>query len=116
MLRLLFDENLNQRILRGLKRRLPHLDYAVAQDVGLKGTADEGVLAWAAEHSRILITHDLKTIPYHAYARILAGEPMPGVIGISESFPIGQAIEELLTIIACSEQPEWANQIIYLPL
>jgi hypothetical protein len=33
MLRLLADENLNQRILRGLKLRLPDLDHVRAQDV-----------------------------------------------------------------------------------
>jgi hypothetical protein len=33
MLRLRFDENLNQRIVRGLRRRIPSLDYVVAQDL-----------------------------------------------------------------------------------
>ncbi len=116
MLRLVFDENVNQRILRGLKLRLPKLDYVVAQDVGLKGFADSDVLAWAAEHNRILITHDLKTIPRHALERIAAGEAMPGVIACAESLPIGQAIEDLAVVIECSEQREWENQIIHLPL
>jgi hypothetical protein len=116
MLRLLADENLNQRILRGLKLRLPDLDHTRAQDVGLKGLPDAAVLAWAAEHKLILVTHDLKTVPRHAYARIEAGEFMPGVIAFSESLPIGQAIEELVTIIECSGQSEWRDQVIYLPL
>ncbi|MDT5123256.1 MAG: hypothetical protein QOC96_2738 [Acidobacteriota bacterium] len=86
MLRLLLDENLNHRILRGLKLRLPDLDYILAQDAGLKGLPDTEVLAWAAEHQRILVTHDLKTIPRYAYARIVVGEQLPGVIAISKSF------------------------------
>ena len=60
MLRLLFDENINRRVLRGLKLRLPGLDYKTAQEVGLKGTPDPDVLASAAEQNRILVTHDLK--------------------------------------------------------
>lgn len=116
MLRLLFDENVNQRILRGLKLRLPRLDYVVAQDVGLKGFADPDVLAWAAEHNRVLLTHDLKTIPRYADERVAAGEAMPGAIVFAESLPIGQAIEELAVVIECSEQSEWENQIIHLPL
>lgn len=40
MLPLLIDENLNQRILRGLRRVRPHLDYAIAQNIGLSGAAD----------------------------------------------------------------------------
>jgi Domain of unknown function (DUF5615) len=116
MLRLLVDENLNQRIMRGLKLRLPDLDYVRAQVGGLKGGPDPKVLAWAAERQLILVTHDLKTVPRYAYARIAAGELMPGVIAFSESLPIGQAIEELATIIGCSEQSDWQDQIIYLPL
>ncbi len=116
MLRLLFDENVNQRILRGLKLRLPNLDYVVAQDARLKGMADTDVLAWAAEHNRILITHDLKTVPRYAYERVAAGEAMPGVIAFAESLPIGQAIEELAIMLECSEQSEWKNQIVHLPL
>jgi predicted nuclease of predicted toxin-antitoxin system len=72
MLRLLADENLNQRIMRGLKLRLPDLDHVRAQDVGLKGSPDPDVLSWAAERQLILVTHDLKTLPRHAYARIAA--------------------------------------------
>jgi predicted nuclease of predicted toxin-antitoxin system len=56
MLRLLIDENLNQRILRGLKLRLPDLNYVLAQDAGLTGLPDPEVLAWAAEHQLILVT------------------------------------------------------------
>jgi hypothetical protein len=82
----------------------------------LKGSPDPDVLAWAAERQLILVTHDLKTMPRHAYARVAAGELMHGVIAFSESLPIGQAIVELATIIECSEQSEWRDQVIYLPL
>jgi len=36
MLRLLIDENLDQRILRGLQLRVPGLMYAVVQETGLE--------------------------------------------------------------------------------
>lgn len=65
MLPLLIDENLNHRILRGLLRSVPHLDYRLAPDVGLKG-ADPVVLEFAAKENRVLATHDLRTIPKHA--------------------------------------------------
>ena len=116
MLRLLIDENLDHRILRGLRLRLPHLDFAVVQETEIKGAKDPPLLAWAAEHNRLLVTHDLKTIPKHAYERVEAGEPMPGVIAVPDSLAIGQAIEELVTIIECSEPHEWENLVIYLPM
>jgi len=63
MLRLLIDENLNHRILRGLLRRLPELDYELVHDVGLKGVDDPTVLTYAATERRVVVTHDLRTIP-----------------------------------------------------
>lgn len=116
MLRLLIDENFNHHILRGLKLRQPNLDYIITQETELKGVKDPPLLAWAAQHNRLLVTHDLSTIPKHAYARVTAGQPMPGVIAIPKTLPIGQAIEELLTIIECLEQSECQNQVIHLPL
>ncbi len=116
MLRLLLDENFNHHILRGLKLRVPQLDYMTVQEVGLKGVPDPQVLAWAAENSRMLVTHDLKTIPRYAYQRVVASATMPGVIALSDLLPIGEAIEELATIVECSEPDEWVNQVVKLPL
>jgi predicted nuclease of predicted toxin-antitoxin system len=116
MLRLLFDENMNQRIVRGLMWHVPSLDYMVAPDVGLQGREDPHVLAWAAEEQRILITHDLKTIPRFAYERVSTHQAMPGVIAVPDTLPIGQAIEGLTIIVECSAQSEWENQVVHLPL
>jgi hypothetical protein len=80
MLRIVIDENLDQRILHGLRRRLPALDYVVTQEEGMKGAADPAVLAWAAEQRRVLVTHDVNTIPTHAYKRVSANLPMPSVV------------------------------------
>jgi hypothetical protein len=40
----LSDEDFNNRIVRGLLRRFPHLDLVRAQDVGLAGKYDTKVL------------------------------------------------------------------------
>ena len=45
---LLADENLDRRIVRGLRLDLPDVDCRIAQDEGLTGVADPDVLAWAA--------------------------------------------------------------------
>jgi len=115
-MRFLIDENFNHRTLRGLLIRHPDLDHVIAQDSELKGTNDPSLLAWAAEQNRILLTHDIKTIPKYAYERVSAGQAMPGVIVVPEEFPIGDAIEELLTIIECSDQSEYENQVLRIPL
>lgn len=63
MLRFLGDENLKGDIQRGLLRRQPELDLVRVQDVGLSGSDDPTVLAWAAEQGRIVLTHDRATCP-----------------------------------------------------
>ncbi|HEY2012950.1 MAG TPA: DUF5615 family PIN-like protein, partial [Bryobacteraceae bacterium] len=79
MLRWLADENFNNDILRALFRAKPDLNILRAQDVGLTGTGDEALLAWAADQDRVLLTHDVSTITAHAYRRIMRGDGMPGV-------------------------------------
>jgi hypothetical protein len=52
----------------------------------------------------------------HAYDRVRAGLPMPGVFEIPQNLPVGQAIEELLPIAELSLEGEWTDQVRYLPL
>jgi predicted nuclease of predicted toxin-antitoxin system len=116
MVRLLSDENFNGDIVRGLLLRRPGLDLVRVQDVGLETAEDPDILVWAAEHSRIILTHDGATMPDFSYMRVLAGEPMPGLFVVPDRLPVRQAIDELLLIDACSEQAEWAGLVLYLPL
>ncbi len=116
MLRLIADENFNNKIVWGLKDRNRALDIVRVQDIGLAGADDPAILDWAAGEGRILITHDVTTITHFAYLRILAGKPMPGVFAAKTSVPIGQAIEDLLLLVECSGENEWEGQIRYLPL
>ncbi len=116
MLRFAIDEDFNNRILRGLIRRKPELDIVRVQDAGLSAKTDPEVLEWAASEERILLTHDVTTMRQHADNRIAAGLPMPGVFEVSQTVPIGLAIEEILLLAEYSLANEWAGQIIFLPL
>ncbi|HEY0049493.1 MAG TPA: DUF5615 family PIN-like protein [Pyrinomonadaceae bacterium] len=116
MIRFLADEDFDNRILRGLLRRLPQLDIMRVQDVGLQSAHDTEVLAFAAETNRVLLTHDVRTMLECANQRIAKGLPMPGVFGIPQSMPIGEAIEDLILIAEYSLENEWQEQIRFLPL
>lgn len=116
MLRLLADENFNNQIVRGILRRRPEIDIVRVQDVGLSETDDRVILEWAAQQSRILLTHDVETMTRYAYERVQAGLEMPGVFEISRSVPVGLAIEEILLITEGSFEGEWEGQVQYLPL
>jgi predicted nuclease of predicted toxin-antitoxin system len=116
MLRFLADENLKGDIVRGLMRRSPDLDLVRVQDVGLTGDDDRAVLSWAAEQGRIVVTQDRATFPDFVYDRVVAGEPMPGVLVVPRKMAVRQAIDELLLIASSSEPEEWVRRVLYLPL
>lgn len=86
------------------------------QDAGLIGRRDYEILEWASIEGRVLLTHDVTTMKQHAYDRLSAGLPMPGIFELSQQLPIGRAIEEILFIVECSLENEWEGQVIFLPL
>lgn len=117
--RFLTDANFSFRILAGLQRRHAQLDIVTAQDAGLMRTPDLDLLAWAKEHDRILLTHDLKSMPGHFkafVAQLPPGEHTPGVIYADQDMPLGKVIDDLLLIASCSTHQEWQDREIYLPL
>ena len=116
MIAFLADENFHSAIIRGLRRREPDVDVVRVQDVGLSGADDVAVLAWAASHGRVLLTHDVKTIAEPAYERVDQGLAMPGVFVVPDSLPLGDAIRDLVLVAECSEEGEWENNVHYLPL
>jgi hypothetical protein len=116
MLRLLINENFNQCILCGLRLCVPSLEAVIGQDTAMQGLQGPPLLQEAAILHRVLVTHDVKTISRHAYERVAAGEPMPGIIAPPDDLPIGQAIEQLHLVVVCLYENELENQVLYLPL
>jgi hypothetical protein len=116
VLTFLADENFDGRIVRGLLLREPELDIVRVQDVGLLKSADESILAWAAEHGRVVLTHDVNTMSDFAFQRVFAGLPMPGICEVPKWLGIGRAVDDLLLLAACSEPGDLDSQVQYLPI
>ena len=114
-IKFLADENLRRAIVLGLRRREPAASFAHAYEAGVAGKDDLTVLRVAAEQNRILVSHDLRTMPDH-FRHFIQRQASPGVILIPQELPLSSAIEELLTIWLTSEGEEWINQIRFLPL
>jgi hypothetical protein len=116
MIRLLTDENFDQNIVRGLRRRLPMMDLISVRDVGLGGQPDIFVLHWAAKENRAILTHDLKTMVRDAKQFTRQGEAMAGVIFVPDQLQVGRAINDLVLAIECSFESEIRHTVLYLPL
>ena len=72
------------------------------------------MLSIAFREDRILVTHDIGTMP-SLFARLRQDRQLPGVILTPQNFPLGKAVERLRLIWAVTEAIEWRSRICYLP-
>ena len=113
--RFLADANFNQRIVAGLLLREPQVDFGLPQDPIPAGTKDPKVLELGATLGRIIVTHDIRTMPTHFHA-LVSEQRCTGLILVPTRIAIADAIEDLLLIWQASEAEEWINQMRRLPL
>jgi hypothetical protein len=112
----LFDEDLNGRIVRGVRRRIRDLDSRTVQEADLPKASDPAVLDWAASQDRIVITHDHRTMRPCAEDRLKEGLPMTGLILVPQAAALGQVIDDLVLIAEATTAEEWKGTIVFLPL
>jgi predicted nuclease of predicted toxin-antitoxin system len=108
------DADLHAPIIKGLKRRERLIDFATAHQSGLAGLGDQEVLALAAANLRVLVSHDVSTMPGEFLA-FIQNQPSPGVILISQEFSYRDAIEGLLRVWSTTEAEDWNNVLSFLP-
>lgn len=104
------DADLNQAIVTGVRQQERWIDFQTAKAAGLKGVKDSEVLAIAAQQERILVSHDLKTMPSE-FAKFIRSNYSAGLIIVPQKLPVEIAIEELLRIWAIGSAEEWVDRI-----
>ncbi len=109
------DADFNHKIVVGLRRREPSIDFMSADEGGVVGVPDPGVLHIAAASRRILVSHDRRTMPSH-FMRFLETRSSPGLIIVSQHLDIGAAIEDLLLIWLGTEAEEWIGRVGFVPV
>jgi hypothetical protein len=109
------DADFNHKIAAGLRRREPADDIRSAHEGCVIGVPDPEVLTIAAESSRILLSHDRKTMPGY-FTRFRETRSSPGMIIVSQDLNIGAAIEDLLLIWTATDAGEWAGRIGFVPV
>ena len=112
----LFDEDLNGRIVRGVRRRISDLDSRTVQEADLPEASDPAILDWAATQGRVVITHDHRTMRPCAEDRLKAGMPMTGLILVRQTAALGQVIDDLVLVAKATTAEEWKGTILFLPL
>lgn len=111
------DENFDGRIFDGLRVRMPDLDIVRVQDTVMYKSPDDKLLVWLAEEGRILLTHDVRTLPRFVFERVRVGLPVPGVIEVNkEDTSIGALIDDLEVLIGAGTADDFENQVTYVPI
>ena len=113
--RFLADSNLHLAILEGVCRGEPEVDFKRASEAKLRGQPDIEVLAIAAEDGRVLVTHDIRTMPLH-FAEFVEANESPGVLLVAQQAAIGAIVREVAELWRTTEAEDWVNQIARLPL
>jgi hypothetical protein len=113
----LADDNFDNDILRGIRRRAAHFDVVRAQDVSeISGADDAGLLEWATANGRAVLTHDLSTMIPAVQEQLRRFGRCSLVVLVPDSVPVGLVIDEVVLLDEVSVETDWASGVLYLPL
>jgi hypothetical protein len=104
------DNDLDRAIVRGVLRQRPAVDFKSQPE----HSDDLTVLDLAAQDNRILVSHDISSMPT-AFARYRLSGHSPRVLLVPQSCALANAIEHLILIWELTEAGEWEDRICYLP-
>jgi hypothetical protein len=110
------DENLDETIVAGLRLKSSLFDITTVSELGMKGTPDPDILTNAAREERVLLTHDMRTMPGHLADLLASGTHGPGNLVVPQGLAIGLAISDLLLVWEASAPEEWRDSWNRLPL
>ena len=108
------DADLNQTIVLATTRQELGIDFQTATAAGLAGLSDLEVLGLATRTGRILVSHDLKSMPRH-FGEFLRHSSSPGVLLVPQHLPASAVAEELILVWSVTEASEWTDRLVVLP-
>jgi hypothetical protein len=112
--RFYMDVHVHRAVTEGL--RLRGVDVLTAQEDGTTEYEDTALLDRATKLRRVLFTQDDDLLG-EANRRQQAGKDFAGIAYAHQlNITIGECIRDLEIIAKASEQEEWMNQHIFLPL
>jgi hypothetical protein len=117
-LKYLLDENVDPVYQTQLRRREPDLVVRAVGNPGCppKSTLDPEILIWCEVYDFVLVTNNRTSMPPHLTDHIAEGRHIPGIFILNPSGSIGENLEELIMIALASEEDEYKDRIVHLPL
>lgn len=117
-LKYLIDENVNPLYPNQIRQREPGIVIQVVgePETPPKGTLDPEILYWCEDNKFVLVTNNRTSMPVHLADRIALDRHIPGIFILNPNLSIGENIEELILVALASEEDEYQDRIIYLPL
>ncbi len=113
----LADENFDNNILRGIRRRVAAFDVVRVQDFAeIFGSDDPAVLAWATTNDRVVLTHDLSTMIPAMREQVKQFASCSPIVFVRDSLPVSLVIEDILLLDEYATEADWVAGVIYLPL
>ena len=110
-IRFAVDEDIDERIVRGVLRRNDQIDFLNGKEVGLRNSPDRDVLEWAAQEMRVLLTHDRGTMRAEAVRRVNQKRLMPGLIIIPQEQRFGSYIDQIIDVFTYDDLGMWNDRI-----
>lgn len=104
------DNDFDRRVVAGLLRQEPAIDFQTAQQARLDGVPDPIVLRRAADEGRVVVTHDVTTMGVHFRQMVTSGMHSSGLITMPQGTPIGRAIDGLLHVWLNDTAEEWIDR------
>lgn len=117
-LKYLIDENVNPLYPNQLRRREPGIVIQVVgePETPPKGTLDPEILCWCEDRKFVLVTNNRTSMPVHLSDHIALGRHISGIFILNPNLTIGENLEELILAALASDDDEYQDRIVYLPL
>ncbi|MBF2017529.1 MAG: DUF5615 family PIN-like protein [Richelia sp. RM2_1_2] len=117
-LKYLIDENVNPLYPKQIRQREPSIIVKVVGELNIppKGTLDPEILDWCEENNFVLVTNNRTSMPVHLADHIAKNRHIPGILIINPNLSVGENLEELILLALASEENEYQDRIVYLPL
>ncbi|QEI43362.1 hypothetical protein BMF77_03982 [Dolichospermum sp. UHCC 0315A] len=114
----LIDENINPLYPKQIKLKEPDIVVQVIGETGIpqKGTLDPEILCWCEENNFVLVTNNRTSMPVHLADHMAVNRHIPGIFILNPNLSVGENIEELILVALASEDGEYQDRIVYLPL